>query len=146
MTLARYSWQSFFVFTLLVPILYAQDQNPKTLMSKYVFTQAGELPIILSAPHGGTGTVPGVEKRNVEGLPTGGAGFVVARDTGTEELAHDVANAIQERLGKLPYQVISRTHRQYLDPNRPSDIAYDDSDAKPIYDFYHKTIEEFVRK
>jgi len=115
-------------------------------MSTYVFTQAGELPIILSAPHGGTSKVPGVEKRNIEGLPTGGAGYVVARDTGTEELAHDVASAIQERLGKLPYQVVSQTHRQYLDPNRPSDIAYDDSDAKPIYDFYHATLKSYCEE
>jgi glutamine amidotransferase-like uncharacterized protein/N-formylglutamate amidohydrolase len=126
--------------------LFSQELAASSSLSTYVYTQAGELPIILSAPHGGTVAIPGVAKRDGTGLPTGGAGFVTARDTGTEELAHEVAMAIQARFGKLPYRVISQTHRQYLDPNRPSDIAYDDDDAKPVYDYYHASLENYCRE
>ncbi len=76
--------------------------------SRFVRTQAGELPIILSAPHGGTLEVPDVAVRKGEGFPAGGSGFVVDRDTGTEELAQHVAEAIEKRFGKKPYFVVQR--------------------------------------
>ncbi len=126
--------------------LFSQESSASLNLSTYVYAQSGELPIILSAPHGGTAAIPNVGKRDGTGLPTGGSGFVSARDTGTEELAHEVAKAIQARFGKLPYCVISQTHRQYLDPNRPSDIAYDDADAKPVYDYYHASLEKYCRE
>ncbi|MDZ4851152.1 MAG: BPL-N domain-containing protein [Pirellulaceae bacterium] len=126
-------------------LAHGQDRLTKTKLSEYVFSQAGELPIILSAPHGGTKEIPGVAKRKGEGLPTGGAGYVVARDTGTEELALEVAEAIRARFGKAPYVVVSQTHRQFLDPNRPKEIAFEDSDAKPIYEYYHETLAGFCR-
>ena len=49
--------------------------------TRFVQTQAGELPIILSAPHGGKLEVPDVAVRKGEGLAKGGSGFVVDRDT-----------------------------------------------------------------
>lgn len=114
--------------------------------SRFVRTQAGELPIILSAPHGGKMVVPDVVVRKGEGLPTGGSGFVVDRDTGTEELAQQVAESIEKRFGKKPYFVIARSHRKYLDPNRPPEIAYEDADAKPIYDAYHSALSNSCRE
>ena len=42
--------------------------------SRFVRTQAGELPIILSAPHGGKLDVPDVAVRKGEGLAKGGSG------------------------------------------------------------------------
>lgn len=113
--------------------------------SRFVLTQAGEVPIILSAPHGGKLDVPDVDVRKGEGLKTGGSGFVVSRDTGTEELAQQVADAIEKRFGKKPYFVIARSHRKYLDPNRPPAIAYEDADAKPVYDAYHAALTESCR-
>jgi glutamine amidotransferase-like uncharacterized protein/N-formylglutamate amidohydrolase len=114
--------------------------------SRFVRTQAGELPIILSAPHGGKMDVPDVAVRQSKGLPTGGSGFVVDRDTGTEELAQQVAESIEKRFGKKPYFVIARSHRKYLDPNRPPEIAYEDADAKPVYDAYHLALSNSCRE
>lgn len=108
--------------------------------------QAGELPILLSAPHGGTLEIPGVPPRAGEGLPRSGAGFSTSRDVGTEELARDVAEEIERRFGKKPYLVISRVRRRYLDPNRPPRIAYEDSRAKPVYDRYHDSLSSFCRE
>jgi N-formylglutamate amidohydrolase len=111
-----------------------------------VFIQAGELPIILSAPHGGQLPIPDVDEREQNGRPTGGAGFVKARDSNTEELARQVAKAIEERFGRKPFAVIARTHRKFLDPNRPASLAYDDPDAKPVYETYHKGLAEACQK
>lgn len=106
-----------------------------------VVTQRGELPIILSAPHGGNETVPGAEPRKGEGLERKPGGFVTARDTGTEELAHEVADALALRFGKQPYFVISRAHRKFLDPNRAPAAAYECDAAKAVYDAYHAALD-----
>ncbi|MBC7820848.1 MAG: N-formylglutamate amidohydrolase [Planctomycetaceae bacterium] len=122
--------------------MIARGEEP----SRFVRTQTGELPIILSAPHGGKLDVPNVAVRKGEGLGTGGSGFVVSRDTGTEELAQQAAAAIEKRFGKKPYFVIARSHRKYLDPNRPPEIAYEDADAKPVYDAYHSALRDACRE
>lgn len=119
----------------------ARSEEP----SRFVRTQVGELPIILSAPHGGKLDVPDVDIRKGEGLKTGGSGFVASRDTGTEELAEQVADSIAKRFGKKPYFVIACSHRKYLDPNRPPEIAYEDADAKPIYEAYHSALRNACR-
>ena len=87
-----------------------------------IYIQQGELPIILSAPHGGQLSIPEVDERQRNGRPTGGAGFVTSRDSHTEELAKQVAKTIEERFGKKPHVVIARMHRKFLDPNRPADL------------------------
>lgn len=105
--------------------------------------QSGDLPIILSAPHGGNQAIPEVDVRKGEGLPkTHGSGFFTGRDGGTQELALQVAQAIEQRFGKKPYYVIAGAHRKYIDFNRPAEIAYEDPDAKPTYDRYHDALAE----
>lgn len=108
----------------------------------FVQTQAGDLPIIISAPHGGTLDVPDVDVRNTQGRPKGGRGYVVSRDRGTEELALQLAAAIEQEFGKKPYFVVARAHRKYVDFNRPPEIAYDDADARPVYEAYHAALGE----
>ena len=140
-------WRVVLVLTQLLSLLWLfsmrslADEPPLLVRN-----QAGELPIILSAPHGGNLPVPDVAVRKGEGLPTGGGGFVTERDTGTEELAQQVADAIERRFGKKPYFVIARTNRKYLDPNRPPEIAYEDDDAKPVYDAYHSALTDYCRE
>lgn len=111
-----------------------------------VVTQRGELPIILSAPHGGNEIVLGAEPRKGEGLKRQPGGFVTARDAGIEELAHEVADAIALRFGKPPYFVISRAHRKFLDPNRAPAAAYECDAAKTVYDAYHAALDEACRE
>jgi N-formylglutamate amidohydrolase len=137
----------FLAFVVFTPwAIFAQDRAAKLELSELVFTQQGDLPIVISAPHGGTRSIPDVPERKGEGMKTGGAGFFAGRDVGTEELAYAVSEAIQKRFGKLPYMVVSRSHRKYLDPNRPPEIAYEDADAKPIFDFYHGTMAKYCRE
>jgi N-formylglutamate amidohydrolase len=139
------SWLSCRTFVALLAAtswLAARGEDATSL----VRIQAGDLPIIVSAPHGGTQPIPLVEAaRQVQGKPTGGTGYVTARDTGTEELAGEVARSIERHFGRKPYYVIARQHRKYLDPNRAPEIAYDDPDAKPVYETYHSALNRYCR-
>ena len=146
----RCCWTLFIAVALLCEAasLCAQDAStiPVNDLNALVFAQAGDLPIILSAPHGGTGVVPGVTERTGVGLATGPSGFFTGRDTGTEELAREVFDAIKKRFGKSPYVVISKVHRKFLDPNRPADIAFEDPKIQPVYDHYHDSLSKYCRE
>jgi hypothetical protein len=151
--IARHSRPTVFLWLVIVCLVcpvrspLAQEKAPAArVLQEQVFTQVGELPIILSAPHGGTGTIEGVPERNGEGMKTGGAGFFAGRDTGTEELAYDVAAAIEKRFGKKPYAVVAKVHRKFVDFNRPVDIAIEDQNARPTYDYYQKTLETYCKE
>lgn len=112
----------------------------------FVQFQKGDLPIILSAPHGGNLDLPDTPKRTGEGMKTGSSGFFTGRDAGTEELAQMISDAIQSRFGRRPYVVASKVHRKYLDPNRPADIAYEDPKSKIVYDHYHNSLAKFCNE
>lgn len=109
------------LFVALPALLTAEE--PKAPTSDLIATQKGNFPVILSAPHGGTAKVPGAEPRKGEGMEKGGKGFVVARDTGTEELAYTLAAEIEKKLGKKPYYVVAKFARTYVDANRPPEVA-----------------------
>lgn len=130
---------------ILVPGLMAPAQEAKVAPSDLVAVQEGQLPIILSAPHGGLAKVPGVPERKGEGLVKKPGGFVTARDGGTEELAHDLSRAVEAKLGKKPYLVAARFARKYIDPNRPPEAGYEVPAAKPVYDAYHDALARFCR-
>ena len=116
---------------------------------KLVASQVGTLPVILSAPHGGQDAIPGVPPRKGEGLKPGPSGFRAGRDTNTEQLALEVASAVETRLGRKPYYVVAKFHRKFVDANRPAHIAYEDARAGLVYDAYHQALVRFceaVRK
>jgi N-formylglutamate amidohydrolase len=124
----------------------SQEKATKNPSAGVVFTQLGELPIVLSAPHGGTKQLLKVPERKGEGMKTGGAGFVTMLDAGTEELAQAVSDSLEKRFGKKPYMVVSRVHRKYVDFNRPPEIAYENEGAKPTYDYYHEKLVEYCKE
>ena len=109
----------------------------------FVAIQRGTLPVILSAPHGGSNAIPGVPPRRGEGLTPGASGFRTSRDTRTEALAYAVATAVEKRTGKKPYFVVSRVHRKFVDPNRPLSIACEHPDAERVYNVYHDALAAF---
>lgn len=105
---------------------------------RLVTVQPGNLPIILSAPHGGRDAVAGVPERRGEGVKQ----FKSESDSGTDRLALLLADAIEKKLEKRPYLVIARFHRKYVDANRPAADAYEATEAKPTYDAYHRALAE----
>ena len=123
----------------IVPGAFAQDS------SELVVSQLGDLPVVISAPHGGNLEIPGVPPRKGDGLEGGPAGFRVVRDGGTEELALEVARQLAERMTGRPSFVISRVHRRYVDFNRPPEIAVEHAQARIVYDQYHTAVADAVR-
>ncbi|MCX7827158.1 MAG: N-formylglutamate amidohydrolase, partial [Verrucomicrobiae bacterium] len=111
--------------------------------SEFVAVQEGWLPVILSAPHGGQGEIPGVLPRKGERMKKGASGFRAERDVNADRLALETASALEARLGKKPYYVIAKFHRKFVDANRPANIAYEDPKAGRVYDAYHQALARF---
>src|SRR5262245_23656083 len=109
---------------------FAEDKPPQH--NPLVTVVEGKLPIILSAPHGGSAPIEGVPERKGEGIPHKPGKFVTSRDTGTEELEAAIADAIEARMKKRPYLVAAKFHRKYCDANRVAAEAYEESKAKPV--------------
>lgn len=121
----------------------AAAADPPLVPADYVEIQEGNLPIIVSAPHGGRLELPGVPVREGKGIKPGPAGFDLEGDNNTDRLAHALVAALEERLGRKPYAVFARFERKYIDANRPAEIAVESRRARPVYDLYHSTLRRF---
>ncbi len=114
--------------------LFAQSTNSTT--TNLVYSQHGDLPILLTAPHGGTNALKDVLTR------TNGT---LLRDDGTYELALLVNEELTKLTkGKKPYVVAAQFHRKFLDVNRPATNAFESVPAKPYYETYHNQVSNYV--
>lgn len=129
----------------LAPSEQVESAPVKLDLAACIRVQRGQIPIIISAPHGGTREIPAVEPRKGEGMEKGASGFFTGRDVGTEQLALAVAAEVKKKFGGEPWYVISRVHRKYIDFNRPAEIGFEDPDARPVYEHYHESIAEACR-
>jgi len=86
----------------------------ETYYGRRQFTEylAGDLPVIIAAPHGG--------REKPEDLPDRLKG-TFAFDTNTQELAREIAAAFHERTGRHAHVVICRLHRWKVDCNREAE-------------------------
>lgn len=109
-------------------------------MSDWVTVQRGTLPIILSAPHGGNESIPGVPKRIDDSQPK----FVIKADSNTYPLSKLVATELEERLGGKPWLVAAKFHRSYIDANRPVEQALEHEKAKATYRAYHLALQHAI--
>ena len=98
-----------------------------------VAVQRGDLPIILSAPHGGRERIVGVPVRQRQNVRQ----FKISSDLNTDKLTQLFADAIERKLGKRPFVVSAQFHRKYIDANRPPSRAYETDAAKGPYGAYH---------
>jgi len=116
------------------PLSAQEEQGPARLLTVW----AGMLPIILSAPHGGRESIPGVPVRRGIGVPQ----FTTERDNNTAELAEAIGRALGDRLDAKPFLIVARFERKYVDANRPHAAAYESVAAKPYYEAYHRALED----
>src|SRR5262245_34328931 len=107
---------------------------------KLITIRSGDIPIILSAPHGGSAPIPDVPPRKGGNV----AQFAIVRDDNTSELTELIAKELEKRLSAKPYLVIARFDRKYLDVNRPAEAAFESDNAKSYYRAYHKALAEFT--
>ncbi len=104
--------------------------------SDLLFVQKGDLPIILTAPHGGRKPIPETPERKGVGVKK----FVTGRDDNTAELTIKLAADIEKRLGAKPYVVLAHWERKYLDVNRPAQDAFESPKAGVHYEAFHKAV------
>ena len=130
-----------FLMRRLLPLFWlagAVDASPVSARD-LVLIRAGELPVILTAPHGGRAAVPGCELRT----PVGPR-FVTGSDFNTDLLVQEIAEEVKRLTGKQPYLVMAKFHRRFIDANRRADEGYGSPGCKADYDYYHATIRGFV--
>ena len=115
--------------------LWAQTYHPGETYfgaNDFIEYKAGNLPIIISAPHGGS-----LEPNNIPDRDCSGCVYV--KDAFTEELIRQIYDAIVEEFDCYPHVVINRLHRRKLDANRSIGDA---ADGNPLAeqawtDFHH---------
>ncbi|MFX1376685.1 MAG: hypothetical protein ACFFA0_12825 [Promethearchaeota archaeon] len=112
-------------------------------LKAYIEFQKGNIPLVLSVPHGGKLICDNIPKR------TRG---VLGIDGETVEIAKILVNLIQKYFKeknleiKSPSYVISKVSRSKIDLNRNESEAFvqESNIAKHIYRFYHKQIKEII--
>jgi N-formylglutamate amidohydrolase len=96
--------------------------------SPYLRIETGSLPVVISAPHGGSSSVPGVPERS-----TG----VTATDTNTLELATSTQAALASRTGQRASLVAALVSRRYVDFNVSRGNAFESASLASLYDAYY---------
>ncbi len=116
----------------------AQYQVGKSYLSVdgYVEYIAGDMPLIISAPHGGEKNPQSIMDRNC-------ASCITVNDDKTQELIREIANSIKLRYGCTPHLIINRLARKKLDANREIIEATDNNSlTMPAWYAYHSYIQD----
>jgi len=77
--------------------------------ASYTEYVVGDLPIVISAPHGGSMVPDEITDRTYG---------TTGRDRNTQELSRSIREALIELTGRAPHMIVSRLRRTKLDPNR----------------------------
>ena len=135
---------SVIVFLLLVRPVFSQSETSGEKQVgdvPLVFVRAGDIPILLSAPHGGRRAIPNVPERKADGEKQ----FVTTRDDNTAELTMKLVAELERTLHGKPFVVVAHFERKYLDVNRPAEDAYEVDAAKLVYEQYHAALRQSCR-
>jgi len=116
--------------------------------NEYIEYIPGNMPIIISAPHGGVKqsgeTIGGTfYPDNDSALPDRNCGGSNERDDNTEILIREIQQSVFDQTGCYPYIIISNLHRSKLDPNREQNEATcGDADALFYWNAFHSFIDD----
>lgn len=117
--------------------LQSQEYTPgSTYFGKdaYIEYHAGNLPFILSVPHGGHLEPSEIPNRNCENC-------AYVKDAYTQELAREIIASFVKQTGCYPHAVFNLLHRKKLDMNRDLDLATDSNTVlHPYWNEYHQFI------
>lgn len=102
---------------------------------QYVEFIAGDLPVVVSAPHGGTLEPASIPDRS-------GANATTIRDFATDDLAFETGPAFEARTGGAPHIIVLHLHRIKLDANRElGEAAEGNAAAERAWREYHGFID-----
>lgn len=103
--------------------------------NNYVKYRAGNIPIIITAPHGGRLKPASIPDRKCSGC-------VLEMDANTNELAFQIDTALQAEFGGFPYIITNELHRSKFDANREiGDAADGSAEAEVSFHEWHKFIQ-----
>ena len=103
--------------------------------NNHIEYKAGNLPLVISAPHGGALEPAEIPDRDC-------AGCVYVTDSNTEALVRDIYNAVFELFSCYPHVIINRLSRRKLDANRALTEAADGNEAaEQAWKEFHQFIE-----
>lgn len=104
--------------------------------SPYVTYRTGQLPIILSVPHGGYTTPSTIPDRNCTDC-------VYVRDAWTQELGQAVDSVLTARTGCAVHLVVNLLHRIKMEPNRELVTGGNtDPTAQQAWQAYHDALAQ----
>ncbi|NVM36230.1 MAG: N-formylglutamate amidohydrolase [Candidatus Lokiarchaeota archaeon] len=114
-----------------------------TGLSEFVEFKKGNIPLIVSVPHGGI-----LECNSLPERITG----VLGIDKGTIEFSKNFIDQISQKFKdgileyKFPYYIFSLVQRSKIDLNRVEKEAYNQKSllAREIYNYYHSKIKEWI--
>jgi len=114
------------------------NPGPEFEVSDMMDISDGNMPLVISAPHGGTLTPSEIPDRSCQGITT-------VRDRNTTELAYEIKHQLNEDFGVEPYVVAALINRKKIDLNRDQELATcGHSVAKEVWQEYHKNIEDAI--
>lgn len=103
--------------------------------NNYVEYIPGDLPIVISVPHGGYLEPASIPDRDCDGCVTG-------RDSYTQELARSMNDAFYEQMGGYAHFIINLLHRKKFDANRDiGDAADGNAIVEETWYDYHELID-----
>ncbi len=100
----------------------------------YVEYLAGNLPIIISVPHGGYLEPDSIPDRDCDDC-------LYFRDSYTQELSFGLREAIYDKTGCYPHMVINLLHRKKFDANRSIETA---ADGNPLVENSWQAYHDFI--
>ena len=107
---------------------------------RYVEYIAGNMPIIISAPHGGV-VIPSIIPDRTASTCFNDPNYTTAYDTYTQEVVRSLDTSMLNYIGCRPHTIICRVARTKVDCNRSIDYgACGDTTAQKIWNDFHKYI------
>lgn len=112
----------------------------KKKLDTFTEVQYGNMPLIISVPHGGTDDLTTIPDRTCPNITT-------ATDSRTIELANAIDSVCKADYAIQPYLVICYLKRTKLDQNREiNEATCGNSATVSIWNNYHLSIDSFVTK
>lgn len=92
---------------------WAHWEEDKVFFGKNNWTECivGDIPLIITAPHGGNIQPAGIPIRSCSGAAT-------ANDANTQPLTREIRAYMRNTYGKSPYIIVNHLHRNRIDQNR----------------------------
>ncbi|TQV85915.1 hypothetical protein [Aliikangiella coralliicola] len=134
-----------FVSCALLLLVFFGIRDARGESENLVYFVEGTIPILITAPHGGSEQPANVNERtgfDLNGIPV--EDFNIVKDSWTKGIAKDIVSKYSQKYGGTPYIVAAEFHRKYIDANRPEHQAFESKNARLYYESYHSKIETFI--